>query len=308
MVSSYNETQHETNFSIALEMLAMMNHASALVRRCFGQKFQSNFRSTNRDARCNALCFTVLLALFSVPSSIAAKPQDPDSALSKKLRVLLVTSGCCHDYDFQTLQIQKAFDASNVECDWTVVAEGGKGTKAQISLYDNEDWADSFDLVIHNECFADTKDNDYIARIANGHRRGTPAIVIHCAMHTYRNADTDQWREFLGVTSRHHEHQSNYPVEVLEPQHPIMADFPADWMSPKDELYVIETVWPNTVPLAVATSERDQRQHACFWINQFGDARVFGTTFGHSNETFENEVFLRALVRGGLWAANRLDD
>ena len=35
----------------------------------------------------------------------------------------------------------------NIE--WTVVNEGGKGTKAQIKLYDNEDWAAGFDVVVH---------------------------------------------------------------------------------------------------------------------------------------------------------------
>jgi type 1 glutamine amidotransferase len=38
------------------------------------------------------------------------------------------------------------------------------------------------------------------------------------------------------------------------------------------------------------------------WVNGFGKARVFGTTFGHSDATFQDPVFLEMLSRGFLWA------
>jgi len=42
------------------------------------------------------------------------------------------------------------------------------------------------------------------------------------------------------------------------------------------------------------------------WTNQYGKARVFGTTYGHSDETFRDPVFLDYVARGLLWAAGRL--
>ena len=71
--------------------------------------------------------------------------------------------------------------------------------------------------------FANTADPEYIRRITAAHRAGVPAVVIHCAMHTYRAAEIDDWRELLGVTSRHHEHQSEYVVSNAMPEHPIHA-------------------------------------------------------------------------------------
>jgi uncharacterized protein len=130
--------------------------------------------------------------------------------------------------------------------------------------------------------------------------------VIHCAMHTYRGTDIDDWREFLGVTSRRHDHQSNYKIDVVEKNHPIMSGFPVDHVSAKDELYVIEKIWPNTTVLATSTSEQDGSKQPVYWTNQYGKARVFGTTYGHSTETFEDRVFLNAVVRGTQWAAGRL--
>ncbi|MFN3192129.1 MAG: ThuA domain-containing protein [Aureliella sp.] len=227
---------------------------------------------------------------------------------AEDLKILLVTGGCCHDYKFQTEQLQKAFKDARVDVEWKVVDDGGKGTKAQIKLYDDPDWSKGFDVVIHNECFANTTDEAYIKKITQAHKNGTNAIVIHCAMHTYRASKKDEWREFLGVTSRRHDHQSNYPVKVVAPEHPIMKEFPRDWVTPKDELYIIETVWPSATALATSNSERDESSHPCFWVNDYGKSRVFGTTYGHSNETFADETFQSVLVRGALWAAGKLEN
>ena len=71
--------------------------------------------------------------------------------------------------------------------------------------------------MIHNECFANTADPDYIRKITNAHKAGVNAVVIHCAMHTYRAAKIDDWREFLGVTSRRHEDKTVISIdEILE--------------------------------------------------------------------------------------------
>ncbi len=85
-----------------------------------------------------------------------------------------------------------------------------------------------------------------------------------------------------------------------------MAGFPSTWTSPRDELYVIEKVWPNTTVLATGKSERDGKTHAAFWAGNYGKARVFGTTFGHGSATFDDEVFIDTVTRGLLWATHRI--
>jgi type 1 glutamine amidotransferase len=202
--------------------------------------------------------------------------------------------------------MQLAFEQQGVQAVWTVVNEGGNGTQAEIDFYNDPNWAEGFDVVIHNECFANTKSPEYIRRITGPHKAGTNAVVIHCAMHTYRSAKIDDWREFLGVTSRRHDHQSNYPIDVVAKDHPIMQGFPDGHKTAKDELYIIEKLWPSATVLAESTSERDGKSHAVLWTNNYGKARVFGTTYGHSNETFEDPVFLKTLVRGTLWAGGKL--
>ena len=238
----------------------------------------------------------LLLASFSTSLAAAAKP----------LRALLITGGCCHNYTLQSQQLTNAV-GQLVAAEWTVVNEGGKGTRAEIPLYAKPDWARGYDVVVHNECFADTTNQTYIRQITSAHRAGVPAVVIHCAMHTYRATDIDDWREFLGVTSRRHDHQSRYAVKKVTPVHPIVRGIPEDWKTPSDELYVIEKLWPNAKALATSVSEQDGKTYPVAWINQYGAARVFGTTYGHSDATFRDPVFLEYLARGVLWAAGRLD-
>ena len=249
-----------------------------------------------RSVRNFAVQFVNLMCLcWAVLSVQAAEP----------VKVLVITGGCCHDYDYQTKAMQLAAKEQGVDIEWTIVFEGGKGTRAMIDLYNKPDWAKGFDVVVHNECFADTDDQEYIRKITQPHRQGVNAVVIHCAMHTYRSAKIDDWREFLGVTSKMHEHQSRYPVEVVDKDSPITKGIPVDYKTPMDELYIVEKIWPNTKVLATTKSEKTGLVQPVFWTNQFGKARVFGTTYGHSNDTFTDKVFLTTLVRGIVWAAGR---
>jgi hypothetical protein len=172
--------------------------------------------------RFNLFFSSTLLILLACNFASAQQP-----VVSKKnLSVLLVTGGCCHDYEFQSKAMQLAAQQKGIPIDWTIVNQGGKGTKAMIDLYKNPKWFEGFDVVIHNECFADTDDEAYIRSITKPHFEGVNAVVIHCAMHTYRSAKIDDWREFLGVTSRKHDHQARYPVTVIKEDHPIMKSVP----------------------------------------------------------------------------------
>jgi len=238
-------------------------------------------------------------ALFTIQPALHAA----DS--TKPLRALLITGGCCHNYTFQSQALTNAV-AKLASVEWKIVNEGGNGTRAEIPLYDDPNWAKGFDVVVHNECFADTKSPDYMRKITAAHKAGTPAVVIHCAMHTYRSAEIDDWREFLGVTSRRHDHQGNYPVKKAT-AHPILQGIPDNWVTAKDELYIIEKLWPNATALATSKSEQDGKEHPVAWINQYGKGRVFGTTYGHSDDAFRDPAYLVLVSRGLLWSAGRLE-
>ncbi|MGK0189069.1 MAG: type 1 glutamine amidotransferase [Verrucomicrobiales bacterium] len=252
----------------------------------------------------SSLTFSGALAQDAESPVEDSQPVAKKMYSGKPIKALLITGGCCHNYLFQSLKLTTGTE-SMADIEWTVVNEGGKGTKAQIDLYKDPDWAKAYDVVVHNECFAATVDAEYIRSITAAHKAGVPAVVIHCAMHTYRDAKVDDWRQFLGVTSRRHDHQSNYPVKVVAAEHAIMKGFPADWITPKDELYIIEKLWPTATVLATSVSEKDKKAHPVVWTNDYHGTRVFGTTYGHSDDTFRDSNFIGLLAKGIVWASGK---
>ena len=99
---------------------------------------------------------------------------------------------------------------------------------------------------MYNECSANPNNEDYEQSITRADAEGVPAVVIHCAMHTYRAAAFDDWLDFLDVTSHRREHKSRYPNKLEKLAHPILKGMPTDWVTPKDELYVIKKRCPKS--------------------------------------------------------------
>ena len=255
-----------------------------------------------------ALRFIPVIAALMLGGSTAfiSSSAAADGAVAKPIRALLISGGCCHDYPNQDQILPKGISArANVE--WTVVRDSSTGTSAKVAVYSKDDWAKNFDVVIHNECFADEKDVEWLERILKPHREGVPGVVIHCAMHCYR-APSDEWFKFCGVTSRRHGSHFDYPMKVQNAEHPIMKGLAASWQTPKEELYIIEKVWPTATTLTTGYSPETKHDEPHVWVNTYGKARVFGTTVGHYNQTMEQNWYLDIAARGLLWACGKLGD
>jgi type 1 glutamine amidotransferase len=259
---------------------------------------------------CYALDSSDLPKAFKVGDGggiLVARYERKAGSRPKPLRALLITGGCCHEYDAQAVTLMQGISQrANVE--FTLVRDkGADGTQHKVSAYQKADWAAGYDIVLHNECYADEKDPAWLEGIVAPHRAGTPAVVIHCAMHCYR-APTNEWFRFVGVTSRSHGSHFAYPMTNVKPEHPVMKGFPAVWQTPKEELYIIEKVEKEATPLAVGYSHETKKGEANVWVHQYGKARVFGTTMGHYNHTMSDPVYLDLITRGTLWATGKLQE
>jgi len=252
------------------------------------------------------LPFSVLLIALGLAFAADEKPAARPAAL----RVLMVTGGCCHDYEAQKMILAEGLSArANVEFE-IVHEEGPDGKKDKthrISIYEKEGWADGFDVVLHNECFGGITDTAFVDGIAKPHFEGVPAVMLHCSAHSYRAADTEEWRKCLGMKSMSHEKNRDLLVKNVAPEHPVMKGFPMEWLNKADELYKNEHLYENFVPLAKAFGEDTQKDHFLVWVNTYGKGKIFGTTMGHGNATMEQPVFLDLVARGLLWACDKLD-
>lgn len=241
------------------------------------------------------------LLLFAAVSVVGGEGAAP-------IKALLITGGAAHDYKTQQKLLTEGISArTNIE--WTIESGPG-GTNAMLEIYKKPDWAKGFDVVVHNECYANVNDKEFVEGIVKAHD-GVPAVVIHGTLHSYRSADpvTDQWRLFLGVTSKRHEKGgAKLDVKPVKADHPIMIGLPENWSVAKGELYVIEKEWPNCVPLATAYGVGTKKDQTVIWTNTIGKARVFGNSLGHANTTFEDPAYLDLMTRGLLWACDKLDE
>jgi len=265
-----------------------------------------------------------LLAAVSASAADAAKP----------LRVLLVAGGCCHDYATQTRILEKGIEA-RVRADVEVVFNPDKSTKATFEIYGNPDWASGYDVVIHDECSADVTDPAYVERILAAHRRGTPAVNLHCAMHSYRwgdfrqavatGADNGGWFEMLGLQSTGHGPQQPIEIVFADRAHPVVQSL-TDWKTINEELYNNIQVLPTAKVLATGrqlvppkpkkdepadpAAKPTEASAVVVWTNEYGPnkTRVFSTTLGHNNDTVADDRYLDLVTRGLLWAAGKLGD
>jgi type 1 glutamine amidotransferase len=265
-----------------------------------------------------------LLAAVSAPAADAVKP----------LRVLLVAGGCCHDYAAQTQILEKGIEA-RVRADVEVVFNPDKSTKATFEIYGNPDWVSGYDVVIHDECSADVTDPAYVDRILAAHRRGTPAVNLHCAMHSYRwgdfrhpvatGADNGGWFEMLGLQSTGHGPQQPIEIVFADRAHPVVQSL-TDWKTINEELYNNIQVLPTAKVLATGrqlvppkpkkdepadpAAKPTEASAVVVWTNEYGPnkTRIFSTTLGHNNDTVADDRYLDLVTRGLLWAAGKLGD
>ena len=228
---------------------------------------------------------------------------------AESLRALLITGGCCHDYEAQKKILTEGISA-RAPVTWKILHEGDKDSKEhQFSIYKEADWAKGFDVIVHNECSGKVTNVAFIEGIAKAHHAGVPAVMIHCSTHSYRESTTDEWRRLLGISSYRHQRLRPFEVESVRPTHPVMKGFPEKWQGGPDELYEVRKVWPECVALAEAiTPQEPANRHAVIWVNTYGKARVFGTTLGHLNDTMKRPEYLDLVTRGLLWSCDKLGD
>ena len=249
------------------------------------------------------------LALLSGALCVSA------SAETKPLKALLLTGGCCHDYKAQTEILKKGLEERiNVTVDQIHVDDSS--TKPKLPIYGNADYGKGYDLIIHDECAADVKDEATVKAVLKPHQDGIPALALHCAMHSYRVGEIQKpakegtldalWFEFLGVQSFRHGAQK--PIEInFGKKHPTTAGM-KDWTTGNEELYNNVKVFDTAEELAKGKQE-GEKDAVVIWTNLYGKdkVRVFCTTIGHNNTTVSDPQYLDLVAKGVLWATDKMD-
>ncbi|MEM1296508.1 MAG: ThuA domain-containing protein [Verrucomicrobiota bacterium] len=274
----------------------------------------------------------VLLPLFVLAVFGLATGQEESKP--GPLKVLLIAGGCCHDYAAQHLVLEAGIE-ERLNAEVTAIFNPDKSTEARFEIYESENWADGYDVVIHDECTAKVTDKDYVNRILNAHKEGTPVVNLHCAMHSYRwgdfknpvaeGADNAGWYEMIGLQSSGHGPQSPIDVTFSETPHPITMGL-ENWTTINEELYNNVQIYDGTQVLANGfqlqmprvkkgqkpdpNAKPKEANAAVAWVNEYGPnkTRIVSTSLGHNTETVADDRYLAFVARGILWATGNLDD
>lgn len=234
----------------------------------------------------------VLFLLCLVPLVVFAG----DSKTSPKLKALLVTGGGYHDYkSLVPLLTDKISEFANVE--WKV--QWGPEALA------DPNFGKSVDVVVYDMCFDETI-HPSIDNVLKLTREGKPTVVIHCAVHSFK--ESDEWRSLVGEVSRVHDKYEAFAGQKVDPNHPVMKSFPDNWQTSGDELYQTIQMGPDSHSLLKVISPATGAEHIVCWTNQYGKGRVFGTTLGHDMKTAQQAEYQRLLAYGLLWACGKLDE
>lgn len=260
-----------------------------------------------------------LIATLACGLWLPADSLRADEPQVKPLRGLLVLGGCCHDYETQQKLLVKGIsERAHVE---VVVAYDSDTTTRHLNpVYESATWADGFDVVIHDECSADVKDLAVIDRILEPHRKGLPAVLLHCGMHSYRSEGYPQamtpWFEFTGLQSTGHGPQAPIDIRYVAADNPI-TDGLEDWTTLNEELYNNSTgkLLDSAAPVARGVQKFNNREGkeavaeaVVVWTNDYQGTRVFATTLGHNNDTVSDARYLDLVTRGLLWSCDKLND
>lgn len=246
-------------------------------------------------------------------------------AASKPLHVLLITGGCCHDYANQKNILKKGLEErAHVVVDQ--VHTDDQSTRPPLAILGHPDYAQGYDLVIHDECGADISDPATVEAVLKPHRDGLPGVNLHCAMHSYRIGNPNApvtpgtphgyWFEYLGLQSSGHGPQLPIAIRFTDKTSPIAKGL-SDWTTINEEHYNNVRVFDSARAVAqgkqtVKPRNGDERTNdfVVAWVNEYGakKTRVFSTTIGHNNATVADPRYLDLVTRGVLWATGHLND
>lgn len=234
---------------------------------------------------------------------------------TKPLRALLLTGGCCHDYAAQKEILKKGIESrANIIVDQ--IHTDDTTVKPDLPIYGIPEYAEGYDVVIHDECAAGISEDVIVKGVLAPHKAGTPGVNLHCALHSYRignfkkpvkelGTPTSQWFEYVGLQSTGHGPRTPVSVVFTDKEHPITIHL-EDWVTGNEELYNNVKILDSAK--ALATGTQDGKEAVVVWTNDYNGTRVFNTSLGHFNETVEDARYLDLVTRGILWACGKMDD
>ncbi len=244
----------------------------------------------------------ILAALaFTVPALGADK--DP-------IKVLIITGDHGHEWKKTTPFLKDLLTRAGMKVDVTETPAKDL-TSANLARYD---------VLLLN--YKDTNKGTPETRWSEENRQafldavrgGKGLVVYHHASSAFTSGtafDKEFERAIAGGWRKQGNHGKRhvFTVTVRKADHPITQGMPAQFVHSNDELYQNSVMFPDSVVLATAYSEKSLdpknsgKDEPVVWAAHYGKGRVVENVLGHDVEAMKSVGFQTLLVRGVEWAA-----
>jgi type 1 glutamine amidotransferase len=149
---------------------------------------------------------------------------------------------------------------------------------------------------------------------ADAVKGGKGLVVYHHASSAFTGA-SDFDKEFEKIIAGGWRKQGNhgkrheFSVTIRKSDHPITKGMPAEFAHSNDELYQNSVMFPDSVVLATAYSDKKKdekntdKHEPVVWVASYGKGRVCENVLGHDVAAMKSLGFQTLLIRGVEWAA-----
>ncbi|WDE98744.1 ThuA domain-containing protein [Lentisphaera profundi] len=248
------------------------------------------------------------------------------STLADAKKILYVTHepGKYHKYTPQ----KEAFIKMAKEAGWELTVSTGMHEPQIVALRDPK-LTEGYDAVVYNFCFASSKDLKAVSNvIAQTREKGTPAMVIHCSMHSFwatfkgkngkvtiKDGLKEQWDkenpgkafpvwgDFTGVASTGHGPKAPITIEKCCEHEATQSLKKEGYTTAKvSELYNNYYVTKDVKPLLNGTQKGKKGKTAkaiVMWEVPQGKSKVIGLSLGHDMGEWSQPEF-QGLVKDAV--------
>lgn len=236
----------------------------------------------------------LLLALFAIAC-------HPSKQRPVKLLVFSKTEGFRHE---------------SIEAGVAALKQLGKGNGYEVVATEdaekfNEAYLKDFSLIVFLNTTGDVLNNAQQADMERFIQAGGGFVGIHSATDT--EYDWPWYGDMVGAYFAGHPQIQAAEIKVLDPKHRATKHLPALWKR-TDEWYNFKEISPNIKVLlnldeASYQGGANGENHPAAWYHEYDGGRAFYTAGGHTDESYQEPLFLKHLLGGIQYAIgkNQLD-
>ncbi|MES2004740.1 MAG: ThuA domain-containing protein [Bacteroidota bacterium] len=136
---------------------------------------------------------------------------------------------------------------------------------------------------------------------------GNGFVGVHAATDT--EYDWPWYNQLVGAYFKSHPKQQEAVLNIVDGNHISTKHLPKTWKR-FDEWYNFKSIQPNlhvliTIDEKSYTGGENGDTHPMAWYHDFDGGRAFYTEFGHTDESYQDPMFLQHLLGGIQYAMNK---